>query len=98
MSLFSRTLSALVLLAIATPGLAQQRAADAAGIEFFEKRIRPLLVENCYGCHASAKKRSGLALDSVTGMVKGGERGPAIVPGHPEKSLLVNAVHHIAAN
>ena len=64
------------------------------GIEFFEKRIRPLLADKCYECHsASAKKlKGGLNLDSKAGWSKGGDTGPAIVPGKPEDSLLIKAV------
>ncbi len=96
MSLFFRTLAALVLLAAACAiGAAQQvPPTHSAGVEFFEKRVRPLLAANCYQCHASDKKRSGLALDSVAAMLAGGERGPALVPGQPEKSLLMRAINH----
>ena len=63
-------------------------------IEFFEKRIRPLLVEQCYSCHSTqAKKLKGnLHLDSREAMLKGGDSGPAIVPGNVEKSLLIESV------
>ena len=71
-------------------------AAADNGFEFFESRIRPLLVEHCYECHSgSAKKvKGGLRLDSRQGWVKGGESGPAIVPGHPDDSLLIRGVHY----
>jgi len=67
------------------------------GIAFFEKKIRPLLVNKCYECHsASAKKvRGELVLDTRAALLKGGATGPAIVPGEPEKSLLIRAVRHI---
>ena len=59
-------------------------------IEFFEKRIRPVLAEKCYPCHsAKVNAMSGLRLDSKAGILKGGIRGPAIAPGEPEKSLLI---------
>jgi mono/diheme cytochrome c family protein/tetratricopeptide (TPR) repeat protein len=66
------------------------------GIEFFEKRIRPLFVKHCYSCHSSeAKKlRGDLRLDSRAGLLKGGTTGPAIVPGRPTESLLIAAVRH----
>jgi mono/diheme cytochrome c family protein len=64
------------------------RAADA----FFETKVRPLLVENCFKCHGEQKQKGSLRLDSRAGMLAGGERGPAIVPGSPEKSLLIRAV------
>jgi hypothetical protein len=65
------------------------------GLEFFEKKIRPALVENCYACHSvkSKKPQGGLLLDSIEAMLKGGSSGqPAIVPGDPEKSLLIKAI------
>jgi hypothetical protein len=85
-----RLLSLTLLLALAPAARAQD-----AGLEFFEKKIRPVLVEHCYECHAvTAKKiRGGLLLDSRDGMRKGGFSGPAIVPGDLDKSLLIRAVH-----
>jgi hypothetical protein len=64
------------------------------GIEFFEKRIRPLLTQKCYACHSSQSKklRGELLLDSRAAVLKGGASGPAIVPGSPEESLLILAV------
>ncbi|MFO1042928.1 MAG: PSD1 and planctomycete cytochrome C domain-containing protein [Planctomycetaceae bacterium] len=65
--------------------------------DFFEKRIRPLLIEKCEGCHSSAKgKTSGrLALDTATGWNRGGDSGTAIKPGKPEDSLLIKAVKYL---
>src|SRR2546430_929042 len=71
--------------------------ADDSGFDFFEKKIRPVLVEHCYKCHsAQAKKlRGGLRLDLKAGWEKGGDSGkPAIVPGKPDESLLIRAVRH----
>ena len=69
---------------------------NAAGIDFFERRIRPLLVDNCYKCHShqSEKVRGGFMLDTRDGLRQGGDSGPAIVPGHPERSLLIKAVSY----
>src|SRR5688500_12242241 len=71
-------------------------AEDAAGIEFFEKKVRPVLVRHCYECHstASAEPKGGLLLDTREGIRRGGETGPAVVPGSVEESLLVSAVRH----
>src|ERR1017187_10496583 len=56
--------------------------------DFFEKRIRPLLLERCYQCHSADKKiKGGLRLDLRDGWVKGGDSGPAIEPGKPDDSL-----------
>src|ERR1051325_4146843 len=73
-------------------------AADATptGNDFFEKKVRPVLVAHCYQCHsASAKELQGkLRLDTKDGIRKGGESGPAIVPGKPDESLLIKAIRH----
>jgi hypothetical protein len=64
--------------------------------EFFESRIRPVLVENCYKCHSQGaeKLKGGLLLDTRAGVLKGGNTGPAVVPGNLEKSLLITAVRY----
>jgi mono/diheme cytochrome c family protein len=59
--------------------------------DFFESRIRPILVDHCYACH-TVSKLGGLQIDSREGLLKGGKSGPAIVPGKPEESLLIRAV------
>ena len=63
-------------------------------IEFFEAKIRPLLIESCLDCHGEDEK-GGLRLDSRAAILKGGESGPAIVPGDPDASLLIKAVRHV---
>ena len=68
-------------------------------IDFFERKIRPVLVEQCYRCHsagasAAGKLRGGLQLDSRAGIRKGGDSGPAVVPGSPGESLLLKALRH----
>ncbi|XZE20279.1 PSD1 and planctomycete cytochrome C domain-containing protein [Pirellulaceae bacterium SH449] len=68
-------------------------SADDKGIEFFEARIRPLLIEHCVACHGDKKQWSGLRLDSRDGILAGGESGAAVIPGDPEASLLMRAVH-----
>ena len=80
----------------ATSVTAAETAPRPADVEFFEKKVRPLLVERCYGCHsAQAKKqKGGLLLDSRAALLKGGDSGPAVVPGKPDKSLLIQAVRY----
>jgi len=70
--------------------------AGGADLEFFEKRIRPVLADNCYKCHSrqSEKVKGGLLLDSREAIVKGGDSGAAVVPGDPENSLLIKAVRY----
>ncbi len=66
---------------------------SAARIEFFEKKIRPILVNNCYTCHsADTNSKGGLRVDDRNGLLNGGNSGPAIVPGDPEESLLIKRV------
>jgi hypothetical protein len=64
------------------------------GTLFFENHVRPLLVERCSKCHGPEKHKGGLRLDSIDAMLEGGDEGPAIVPGEPEKSLLVRGVRY----
>lgn len=90
------TLRAFAVFFIVIPSA---RAADPAGVTFFEQKVRPVLVEHCYPCHsAEAKKlKGGLYLDSKSGWQHGGESGaPVIVPGKPEESLLIKSVRHDA--
>ena len=82
--------SSLTILALLIPFSLR---ADEKGIEHFEKKIRPVLVKECYRCHSPEKRvRGGLDLSTKAGMLKGGDTGPAMVPGKPEKSLLMKAV------
>src|ERR1700722_13357877 len=70
-------------------------SSEGAALELFEKKIRPLFVENCYECHsANTNAKSGLRVDDLRGLLDGGDHGPAIVPGQPEKSLLLKAVSY----
>jgi hypothetical protein len=84
------------ILAVASAVSALRAADDAAGIEFFEKKIRPVLVDSCYRCHSATanKVRGGLVVDTRTGLLQGGDSGPAIVPGDPDKSRLIKAVRY----
>ena len=75
---------------------ASERSFAPAEIEFFEKQIRPLLVGRCYECHSAGAKQmqAGLRLDSREAMLRGGDSGPAVVPGKSDASLLVEAVRY----
>ncbi|WP_417388697.1 DUF1553 domain-containing protein [Gimesia sp.] len=85
-------LSLLVSLTALRPMFASE--AELKKAEFFEKRIRPLLINHCYDCHSEDSIESGLRVDTFAGLVIGGERGPAIVAGKPAESLLISAVRH----
>ncbi|QEH35169.1 Planctomycete cytochrome C [Aquisphaera giovannonii] len=72
-------------------------AGEAAGpeqVRYFETEIRPLLATSCMGCHGAGKQKGGLRLDSKAAIVAGGDSGPAVVPGRPGESLLVEAVNY----
>lgn len=64
--------------------------------DFFERKIRPVLIQHCYKCHSAreAKPKGGLRLDTQAGMKRGGDSGPAITPGKPDGSLLMLAIRH----
>jgi mono/diheme cytochrome c family protein len=82
--------AALVLLLAAGPAAAQAPVDDA----FFEAKVLPLLAQHCQQCHGKDKHKGELRLDTRAGFAKGGETGPAVVPGDPAKSLLVQAVKY----
>ena len=76
-----------------------QTPPDPAGVQFFENKVRPVLVDNCYKCHSAkaqqAKKLKGeLLLDTHDGLLKGGENGRPLVPGKPDESRLIMAVRY----
>jgi hypothetical protein len=86
----ARRFAALLALMLLPHG---SRAEDD-GTAFFEARIRPILVEKCQSCHGAEKARSSLRLDSRSAALKGGDLGPAVVPGDPDASLLLAAVRY----
>ncbi|MDA1230415.1 MAG: PSD1 and planctomycete cytochrome C domain-containing protein, partial [Planctomycetota bacterium] len=95
---WSTTLSAVLALCLAGTATADEKSPEptAEGIKFFEAKIRPVLIEQCYRCHSSEGQgvRGGLSVDSREALLAGGESGPAIVPGDLDESLLWNAINH----
>jgi mono/diheme cytochrome c family protein len=88
---------ALVSLAIAGHAAAGEPAAAAIApeqVKFFEEQVRPVLASNCFKCHGTEKQNGHLRLDSLGAMLTGGESGPAIVPGKPDESLVIDAINH----
>lgn len=85
-----------VLISILLCVLAQPGASGDQGTDFFESRIRPILIKRCYECHssASADVGGGLLLDSRASIRRGGDRGPAVVPGNVQESLLIDAIRY----
>ena len=96
------TLSAAISFAIVgltwSRSAADEPAAPAAikptseAVEFFEKRVRPLLVAHCQKCHGAEEQKGGLRLDSRAAILAGGDSGPAVVPGNIDEGLLLDAV------
>jgi mono/diheme cytochrome c family protein len=95
-----RTTSPLVLGIVLATALAASAAEPPAkpltpeAAEFFESKVRPMLLDNCISCHGPEKQKSGLRLDSREWMLKGTDEGPALVPGDPEKSSIVKAARY----
>ncbi|HEX3703576.1 MAG TPA: DUF1549 domain-containing protein, partial [Vicinamibacterales bacterium] len=91
-------IAAAMPLAVQIAGEARQSPASSVAqtAEFFEANIRPVLAANCYDCHTE-EQLGGLRLDSRDGLLKGGKSGPAIVPGEPDRSLMIQAVRQSGA-
>jgi hypothetical protein len=89
-------LVSVLALVLALPALGAESMSASDGLGFFENKIRPVLVERCYKCHSatSEKLKGGLHLDSRDAMLQGGDTRPAIVPGDPERSLLIEAIRY----
>ena len=82
-----------LVLCLARAGVASEQF-PAEVLEFFEKRVRPVLASHCYDCHGPQLQQGELRLDSREGVLKGGTRGAAVVEGEPESSWLIKAVRH----
>jgi hypothetical protein len=91
----SHAIAELLFLAGVAAALRCSAAIQPDQAAFFEKSIRPVLVEKCYKCHsAEAEKiKGGLLLDTREGIRQGGDTGHAVVPGDPNESLLLEALH-----
>lgn len=86
--------TALWLMALTIPAMAGDADFSSEQIEYFEKEVRPLLVEHCLKCHGAEKQKGDLRLDSRESALKGGETSPAIVPGKPDESELIKALRY----
>jgi hypothetical protein len=90
-----RILACFWMLAALTAGaFAQAPPSPREAIEFFEKRVRPLLTDNCHSCHGPQRQKAGLRLDSREAFLKGSSSGAVVQPGHPDTSALVRAVRY----
>lgn len=95
LSILIRTALSLIAVALITL-VARADQLTPEQVKFFESRIRPVLVKECYGCHSSkaGTVRGGLRLDTKELSLLGGSSGPAVVPGDLEESLIYNAIIH----
>ena len=89
----------MILIVIALSLLGAPEEPSQNRINLFEKKIRPVLAERCYQCHSAEADRAGmlfgkLQLDTREGVEQGGSRGPAVVPGRPDQSILIEALKH----
>lgn len=86
----------LLLLGLASAVVPARASDDAqrAAETFFEKDVRPILVNRCYDCHGEKKQKGGLRVDHIGYLKTGGDTGPALVPGKPEESPLMEAVRY----
>src|SRR5215813_1952539 len=91
-SLTDRACRLLALCAIGAALISQQRGASASDSDFFKEKVAPILERNCVMCHGARIRRSGLDLRVEEAILKGGARGPAVVPGNAEKSLLYRLI------
>src|SRR5687768_4812748 len=89
-SVICLALLALAALPVATPAAEPSREA----LDFFESKVRPVLAQHCYECHGAGTSKANLRLDSRVGWQRGGDSGPALTPGDPDNSLLLQAVRH----
>jgi hypothetical protein len=96
----SRLAAFLFLLSCLITGVSFAADVDAArlSMKFFENEVRPILVKRCFDCHSKTKQKGGLRVDNIGYLKTGGDTGPALVPGHPEKSALVEAIHYANAD
>ncbi len=93
-----RVASILFALSAVPAVAADAKKLPAEQVEYFEKTIRPILVENCTRCHGAKKQEAGLRLDTAAGLAKGTDTGPAVVPGDPAKSKVILSVKRANAD
>src|SRR5687767_15451182 len=91
---YRRLLSACLLVALVGAARAEDAQPTPEQIEFFEKKIRPILADNCHKCHGADKHQGNLRLDSRGAALAGGDSGAVIIPGKPEESLLIDAINY----
>jgi cytochrome c len=67
---------------------------NPASMAYYEQKVKPIFVANCYRCHGGMNHKGGLSIATMAGMLKGGHDGSVLVPGHPEDSMLIKLIRH----
>jgi mono/diheme cytochrome c family protein len=93
---FSLAFAGLATTAVLSRPTAVSAAADPTPntVAYYTDKVQPILKENCYRCHGGENHRGGLQIDSKAALLKGGRDGTVLVPGSPEKSLLISLIRH----
>lgn len=89
-----KRLPILLALLTSTVAFAAEDDAKREAMAFFEKEVRPILSNRCYECHGTKKKKGSLRMDNIGYIKTGGDSGPALVPGDPDKSLIIEAIRY----
>jgi hypothetical protein len=84
----------LLLVAFASSAFAAEPNAQREALKFFENEVRPVLANRCYECHGEKKQKGGLRMDHIAHIKAGGDGGPALVPGQPDKSPMIEAIRY----
>ena len=94
----SAAAAALALVGFNQPAPVRAAADDAAGVKFFEEKVRPILAQNCIGCHGPEKQKGGLRMDTKAFLLQGGKEEEKVIkvvePGDPAKSMIIEAVEY----
>ncbi len=95
-AVFSLAFAGLAATAALSRPATVSAAADPApnSVAYYTQKVQPIFRENCYRCHGGINHRGGLQIDSKAGLLKGGHDGAVLVPGSPEKSLLISLIRH----
>ena len=87
-------IATIILVCGAADASADDKTFSSRQLDFFENKIRPLLVQHCLECHGPAKSENGLRLDSRSAILLGGDSGPAAIAGTPKGSMIIQSVSH----
>ncbi|MFT5525880.1 MAG: hypothetical protein ACI9HK_003850, partial [Pirellulaceae bacterium] len=93
-TIFRAILFCIAVVSSVSPSVAEDEA-DRVGHDFFENKIRPVLIKRCFKCHAGEKHKGELRLDGRDLLLRGGQSGRVVLPGDPEKSLLIQAIRRV---